>query len=607
MAKKNNAHTFDFTGILNAEINQQDWKEKKKLLEEQFGKFKMALDTDLAEAEAQKILDMFNEKLNIQLNVEQVKKDAEAVKKIIETALASINNIDTSALRGIEDTLEGIATTTEKIFNKIDGNAQNAFNNIEQGAKKASKSAIKSVSQVEAALRRVGKGTDAFKDIQNTVRGKFEIKDTKNKTYTEQEARQVVLNLEQQRKSVRENPNATWEQKYATDVKFVDAYKGYKVKFGQLSDEIEGIYKSLINTYYDQKNMLQNIVNVGKSTKKHPQPLVGYDGGEPWARESTLKEVRDILQGGIKVSGDGGGSKSSPKNNSSPKLPKTLDEYTVYRGIFPSDEEDVRTREDIIKESGGAEYWAKDKNFARSYTDGQENGSAILVGKVTPKKPLIIDANYQTFDMFEEMPDLFAKLPDLQKLIEKNKKDGTFNADEVQSYIHMQAKEMGYDTIVFENIRDAMFPEAKEFGGRVTTDIAILDDSVLKVVGVFNEASEQMDDLGRKQFSDEISSELPKYYKPPQTSAETLVEPTIEPKAVEQEIQENTGSKPIEVPVKPVVSEDLDKKKTRLATINRALTDINPSDKVRANKDAAEYWYQQKHMGNGSAYEGLIK
>ena len=65
MAKKNKAHVFDFTGILNAEINQQDWKAKKKLLEEQFGKFKMALDTDLAEAEAQKILDMFNEKLNI--------------------------------------------------------------------------------------------------------------------------------------------------------------------------------------------------------------------------------------------------------------------------------------------------------------------------------------------------------------------------------------------------------------------------------------------------------------------------------------------------------------------------------------------------------------
>ena len=37
MAKKNNAHVFDFTGILNAEINQQNWTEKKRLLQEQFG------------------------------------------------------------------------------------------------------------------------------------------------------------------------------------------------------------------------------------------------------------------------------------------------------------------------------------------------------------------------------------------------------------------------------------------------------------------------------------------------------------------------------------------------------------------------------------------
>ena len=333
MAKKNKAHVFDFTGILNAEINQQDWKAKKKLLEDQFGKFKMALDTDLAEAEAQKVLDMFNEKLNLQLNVDQVRKDAEAVKKIIETALASINNIDTSALKGIEDTLNGIATTTEKIFDKIGSNAQNAFNNIEQGAKKASKGAIKSVGQVEAALKRVGKGTDAFKDIQNTVRGKFEIK---NKPYTKQEAQQVIGDIAQQRKAVRENPNATWEQKYAADIKFVDAYKGYRVKFGQLSDEAESLYKSLLETYYDQKNMLQNIVNMGKSTKKNPKPLVGYDGGEPWARESTLKEVRDILKGGIKVSDND----NIPGNNQPSKQQGVVDIEKELKGIVSQFEND---------------------------------------------------------------------------------------------------------------------------------------------------------------------------------------------------------------------------------------------------------------------------
>lgn len=308
MAKKNKAHVFDFTGILNAEINQQDWKAKKKLLEEQFGKFKMALDTDLAEAEAQKILDMFNEKLNIQLNVEQVKKDAEAVKKIIETALASINNIDTSALRGIEDTLKGIAETTSGIFDKLSENTQ-----------KASKKTIASVTAIDKALQKLG---GDFTGVQEAL--DFEIKGGAEKQLETVRKEQERLNEALK--------GDDWVEKQKALVRYTKAFESYQAKVknnaNKIPKELSDLYHANVGRASDAKINLQHIID------RHDQKWSGETSGgsvhvdtSKLATEDTLKTISNKLDNlKVNVSGDksDGNKPSQPQKVSKDNFEKQI-------------------------------------------------------------------------------------------------------------------------------------------------------------------------------------------------------------------------------------------------------------------------------------------
>ena len=292
MAKKNKAHVFDFTGILNAEINQQDWKAKKKLLEDQFGKFKMALDTDLAEAEAQKVLDMFNEKLNLQLNVDQVRKDAEAVKKIIETALASINNIDTSALRGIEDTLKGIADTTSNIFNKLSENAQ-----------KASKKTIASVTAIDKVLQKLG---GDFASVQEAL--DFEVKGSAEKQLE-------VVRKEQERLNEALKGD-DWVEKQKALVRYNKAFESYQAKVKnnakKIPQELSDLYHANTGRAGDAKINLQHIID------RHDRKWSGETSGggvsvdtSKLATEATLDTIANKLDK-LKVNVGGDDARNKP-------------------------------------------------------------------------------------------------------------------------------------------------------------------------------------------------------------------------------------------------------------------------------------------------------
>lgn len=289
MAKQNPKHTFDFTGILNAEINQQNWKEKKKLLQKQFGEFKMALDTDLAEAEAQKILDMFNEKLNIQLNVEQVKKDAETVKKIIETALASFNNIDTSALRGIEDILDRIATTTDDIAKKMG-----------KGVKNAVDSGVASINKLDDEIKGLKGDLSSINDAFQ-----FDIKDDASQQLRSLNKLQRNLN-----KALQEG---SWLEQQKALVKYAKAYEATREKFEQdgsydLSkfDKKYGAYQENRGRIADAKINLQNLQARGNGGE-----LIGIDTGA-LATEDTLKKIANKLDNlKVNVSGDDNPSKNN--------------------------------------------------------------------------------------------------------------------------------------------------------------------------------------------------------------------------------------------------------------------------------------------------------
>ena len=305
MAKKNNAHVFDFTGILNAEINQQNWKEKKRLLQEQFGEFKIALETDLAEAEAQKILDMFNEKLNIQLNVEQVKKDAEAVKKIIETALASINNIDTSALRGIEDTLERIATTTDDIAKKMG-----------KGIKSAVDGGIASINKLDEEIKDLKGDLSGIDDAFN-----FEIKDDASQQLKYLTKLQNNLN-----KALQEG---SWLEQQKALVKYAKAYEATRAKFeqdgsydlGKFDKKYGATYQGNRGKIGDAEINLQNLIARGNGGD-----LIGIDTST-LATEDTLRKIANKLDNlKVNISGDnsGGNKPSKPQKASKDSFEKQI-------------------------------------------------------------------------------------------------------------------------------------------------------------------------------------------------------------------------------------------------------------------------------------------
>lgn len=348
MAKKNKAHVFDFTGILNAEINQQDWKAKKKLLEEQFGKFKMALDTDLAEAEAQKILDMFNEKLNLQLNVEQVKKDAEAVKKIIETALASINNIDTSALRGIEDTLKGIAETTSGIFDKLSENTQ-----------KASKKTIASVTAIDKALQKLG---GDFTGVQEAL--DFEIKGGAEKQLEAVRKEQERLNEALK--------GDDWVEKQKALVRYTKAFESYQAKVknnaNKIPKELSDLYHANVGRASDAKINLQHIID------RHDQKWSGETSGgsvnvdtSKLATEDTLRKIANKLDNlKVNISGDnssGDGGKKTPNSpNQTPIDDNNID--TVLQNAVTNLIDGIKM---VGKKIQNKEF---DEHVAQQYMDG---------------------------------------------------------------------------------------------------------------------------------------------------------------------------------------------------------------------------------------------
>lgn len=509
MAKKNKQHVFTFKNILETEINQKNWNEKKQQLQEQFGKFKVALETDLAEAEAQKILDMFNEKLNLQLNVEQFKKDAEGVKKIIENALASLNNIDTSALKKIEDTLDNIADTTGKIFNQMEENANKAFNNIGQGAQKAAKKTIASVSKIDAELAKLGGN---FTEVQNVL--DFEITGSADKQLK-------ALRLEQEKLNQAMSGDNWIEQQKAL-VRFMKAYESYQVKVKhnekKIPKELSDLYHANAGKAGDAEINLRHIIDRHdkKWSGETSSGSVNVDTSK-LATEETLKKIFGKLD---KLNVNDGSDNKPPKNSElSPKnssVPKTK-EYISLRAIEKSDEFSKST----ALEGYGAEYWSTGNDFedvkkvVMSYAEDFEEIGSIIKSKIKPVKPLIFNANEHIWSEFDKISGVVEMFPEIADMMQVD----NFDPADIQAHINKKAKEMGYDSVIMENVYDGKNAENND---GLSTTIAVLDDHIVELIGAFNGKVVNLD--GKNQFIvDNKMDRIPDYYEGPQTSAEAPV------------------------------------------------------------------------------------
>lgn len=175
------------------------------------------------------------------------------------------------------------------------------------------------------------------------------------------------------------------------------------------------------------------------------------------------------------------------------------DTYTGYRAIQPP-EGSHKTKHDALAD-WGAEYFSTDPKVAVSYGEDFFEKGDMIIGETTPKNPLIINANGLRWDEFDKMPGLKELFPGLLDLMEQP----GYIGDDGQKYINEQAKLAGYDSVILENVQDALDGDIKEYG--FSTTIAVLDDKIVSLTGSMAQL-----EAGTNRFADVISTEIPSYY-----------------------------------------------------------------------------------------------
>lgn len=427
----------------------------------------------------------------------------------------------------------------------------------------------KSVREIENSVRSLGK----TKKLDKTMAGIEKTLGAINTPHHYTSAKKATTALESARDKYAESVanNDPWEIQYQHLLTFVSRYEAMSKKIKPLVDESNPEFKQLYDILAPKagaaKISLEHFVDVvrGNELTEHKD--------KPWARENTLKEVKQILKNGIVVKdgpGDGGGDDggtsdgdSTPpwedvEDNKSKKINTTVPvtegldvsadqkareeaekkaqaekeaaeaaerrriteekaakaaekAIKVYRGVIPpEDEDETLTRRQILDKVDGSEWWTNKKGVAQTYAD-QDSDGAILVGTISPKNPLIIDAGKYNFDEFAKMPGILSSLDKFPELMAKI--DSGEDINDIQRYINDTARTLGHDVVEFINVNDVANPDGfKELG----TSYAVLDDSILKVSGAFEMLSYDVKE-GLGEYAKKASPEgIPDYYLPPE-------------------------------------------------------------------------------------------
>ena len=321
--------------------------------------------------------------------------------------------------------------------------------------------------------------------------------------------------------------SGNWVEEYRALLKYVRLYehylttenKAHRNKITKRGNEFTPLYEQLKPMADNARNMLQNILNMGEG-----KPLVGMGGADKEKAEvgptpedvtNTQKvsaEAEKIAQSDNeaaeatkqkrieeeKIVAAAGKAADEAERELSAK--KESQNYTAYRAVQPPTGSG-KTKSDAL-EDWGAEYFTTRKDTAASYgQDFYEKGD-IVIGEITPKNPLVINANGVRWDEFEKMPGIKEVFPELIDLIKANPQ---WTGDDKQKYINERARAMGYDSVVTENVQDALDGDKKQY--ELSTTIAVLDDSIVRLAG----SMEQLE-AGTNKFSDTVSPKIPSYY-----------------------------------------------------------------------------------------------
>lgn len=371
--------------------------------------------------------------------------------------------------------------------------------------------------------------------------------------------------------------SGSWEEEYKALLKYVRLYEEYRKgenkthrnKVTKPGNEFTPLYEELKPMVKNAENMLRNIVNMAEN-----KPLVGMGGAgdgtgtgsgtsvtpedvanaekiaelerqtriEAEAKAKTEREaveaakqkrieeeraakaaekkrltVEAVAEAGRKA------AEEAEREKVAKEATHKLNTYTGYRAVEPPSGSG-KTKEDALSDWGG-EYFSTDKDVAASYGENFFEKGNIVIGKITPKNPLTINANGLRWDEFDKMPGVKEMFPEILELM----KQPRYTGDDGQKYINEQAKLAGYDAVVLENVQDALDGDIKEY--KLSTTIAVLDDKIISLTGSMAQL-----EAGTNRFADVISAEIPSYY------VRSTEDNQLQPKNIAQGSDGGTGA-----------------------------------------------------------------
>jgi hypothetical protein len=553
-----------------------------------------ALDSGLEDALKQ-INKQLSEYKLAPISIDQIKGFTEPFAKLGELAIQKFAD----GFSGGGNILNSVTKEIGKIYDKLDKQTAHSAESV-----------IKSVSHIEDAAKRMK--NPQWKKLEKTL------------THSPKVPKDQSASVERLKGYYNAgiDKDAPWESRYAADVNFVDFFSNFQLKLNKkniniddvLGDELGKLFHDrftqLRETYLDKSNMLQNVMAL--RDPQNPKPFVGYDTGEPWAREDTLQEIKGILQGkdskvdfGLKQE-----PKSQPKSEPLPNtdsqskndkllnnnefkdnsnIKKNIKPITVYRAVYEPDDIDERSRQEILKSFGGGEYWSDKREIATTYGDGQEN-PVLLRGTITPRNPLIINAEGRQWDDFINIPDIQKLFPELYQRIAKNEFE---DPADIQTEVNKEAKNRGHDVVITRNVRDANFVDEEV---TPSATYAVLDDKSLVVKG----ASLQVDDVFTdkdgntwidKVFQDGFAKKnIPDWYKMPELIQKETVQDDKPQKQIQnvEKTSDNVSSSEIVNAINPISEQVGALAKDETIKQLKDISDISDNPKKETNSVAID-------------------
>ena len=393
----------------------------------------------------------------------------------------------------------------DEVIAKLDIIAKNT-------AKTTKKSLNKSADEINAAIYRLGEAQEKYEAIKKAI--EYDGKGSKPRQST-------IERLEKEY-----NNAQNWEEQYQYLIKYVKTYeklndlgsaeftKGQTDLYKTLSKQVDQARTALSNLLITKEQISAGMAVGGSSTVSI--------NSESLAQEETLKGIKKILEDRLSATNDSKPSERPTSNNNNnvsgkeqPITKSDLEKYVVYRSV-DDDERKRATREDAWK-NYAAEYWTDSKKMAASYSGAHYGTSYILKGEITPKNPLIIDADGLQWDDFAHMPKLIELFPELVDFMDL-KKNPRYDSDSGQKYINERAKQAGFDAVIMKNVQDDYMAD-QNGDAPISTTIAVLEDGALSIVSAFKEMKDEagetiFDDNDNKKFSS-TEEAIPSFYDVP--------------------------------------------------------------------------------------------